>query len=40
MRGSMRGSRKTFPIALVIAPTRELAIQIHEAGLLSTNEVS
>ena len=25
-----RGGRKTFPIALVLSPTRELAIQIHE----------
>ena len=28
--GGPRGGRKTYPIALVIAPTRELAIQIHE----------
>ena len=30
LQGGQRGGRKTFPIALVIAPTRELAIQIHE----------
>ncbi len=30
LQGGPRGGRKTFPIALVIAPTRELAIQIHE----------
>ena len=30
LAGSQRGGRKTFPLALVIAPTRELAIQIHE----------
>ncbi len=27
---NQRGGRKTYPLALVIAPTRELAIQIHE----------
>ena len=30
LNGGPRGGRKTFPNALVIAPTRELAIQIHE----------
>ena len=30
LQGSQRGGRKTYPLALVIAPTRELAIQIHE----------
>ena len=34
LQGSQpRGGRKTFPIALVLSPTRELAIQIHEVGL-------
>ena len=30
LQGGHRGGRKTYPLALVIAPTRELAIQIHE----------